>query len=666
MYKHVNPTEPKRTALAPYNFVPLPRAIYTPTDSRAEAAARGGHDRYAPGLHSGYIELDIEALTPVFIRGAVSEPKAGPWDARAARLRPDPAMTPDGRPMLPGSSLRGMTRTLVEILSFSRLAFVTDAQPFFRSVGDERIGKLYRRLLVRGREAPPGGFARKKSDGGWEIEPAREVLRVEHGRIPGLKYEKKPNYHPDWKLQHHRCWFVREAKRYRVAQLALGDTSPGAGWEEGVLVLTGSMGNKKREFVFVRGGGPAITMPEALAERFHDEDQVSQWQEKAFPRDAPEPRARRANGHLCDGEPVFYLCGPRADGAAHAADNPDGLLFFGRAGMFRFPYDRSPRSLARKQIEREEGPYDLTELLFGRVTHGNADGVAIRGRLRFEDAAAVGNAPADGWLLSAMVPAVLSAPKVTTFQHYLTQDGTVHSDGLTAYFDDDKTTLRGHKLYWHRGGANLLAEAKHPEHATKLVDLTGTKVDDTQCTVIRPVKAGVRFRGRVRFDNLTDIELGALLMALQLPEGGAHKIGMAKPLGLGSVRVNAKLHLVDRAARYLTWQGGAPTAVGGTGFTLAFEATMRKHAEQHGETMIAGRSGLAGIARIDALYTMLDWEGRPPPESTRAMRIEGGDTKRFGKDNEFKDRPVLPSPHYVAGKPEPPWVGQMPSYGRRG
>ena len=667
MYKHVNPTEESRAALAPYNFVPLPRAIYPQRDARAVGAALREHDRYAADLHSGYIDLDIEALTPVFVRGAVPEPERGPWDAREARLRPDPATTPDGRPMLPGSSLRGMTRTLVEILSFSRLSFVTGERPFFRTVADDRIGRRYRALLVRGDRSPPGGFARQRPDGQWEIVPARDVLRVEHRHIAGLEY-RQHNYRPDWNLQHHRCWFTREERRYRVARLALGDARPdGAGWEEGVLVLTGSSPKKKREFVFAVGDGAAFPIPDAVVERFHDEDQVSQWQERAFPRDLPEPRARRAAGHLGDDEPVFYVCGPRADGQPHGDDNPQELLFFGRAGMFRFPYDRSPRSLAAAQIKREgEAPYDLTELLFGRVARKATDGVAIRGRVRFEDATARASAPAGGWLLPPMVPAVLSAPKVTAFQHYLTQDGTAPPRDLTTYFNDDKTTLRGHKLYWHRGGAELLCEAKHPEHDTKLRDLTGKTPTDTQCTVIRPVKAGVHFGGRVRFDNLTDIELGALLMALQLPKEGAHKIGMAKPLGLGSVRITARLCTIDRAARYTSWEGGAARTDDGAVYTRAFEAAMRSHAETHGETMIAGREGVAAIARIDALYTMLDWEHRPPSEATRSMRIERGDPTRFradngGKVNEFKDRPVLPSPHKVAGKEEPTWGGDTPS-----
>ena len=50
------------------------------------------------------------------------------------------------------------------------------------------------------------------------------------------------------------------------------------------------------------------------------------------------------------------------------------------------------------------------------------------------------------------------------------------------------------------------------------------------------------------------------------------------------------------------------------------------------------------------------------------MQIEGGDDRRFpadrqGKVNEFRERPVLPSPHKVMGKTEPNWKGITPQPG---
>lgn len=665
MRRHVNPTTPARTALAPYNFVPLPQRVLL-----ADAAAKNAsvaQDRFltrdaetGAEWFSGWIDLEIVSLTPVFVRGAATTDERGQWDAREARLRPDSYTTREGKPALPGSSLRGMIRTLVEILASGKLTPVTDERPFFRTVAADRIGDRYRSLLVRGEGGHRGGFARRLPNGAWQIDPVAEVLRVEHDLLRGLglEYRQHPNYHPTWDLQQKPCWITRGDRRYRVAKLALGEARPaGDAWERGTLVLSGSAPRKKKEFVFVGQGGDPIDIPSEILDRFHSDDQLTQWQELAFPRNEPALGSRRAKGQLRDGEPVFFVCG-----------DTQTLEFFGRAGMFRFPYDTNPAELLSD--EHRADSLDVAEALFGRVPRQgrrpSGEDKAIRGRVRVEDAVASGEAPGRGWFEAPMVPAILASPKVTAFQHYLTQNGDADARSLTTYIAGDGTTLRGHKLYWHRWGDRGLDEARHRDQAQKLQDLRGVTPKDTQCTIIRPVRADVRYAGKMHFDNLTAFELGALLSALRLPSGCAHKVGMAKPLGLGSVKVSARLSLVQPSRRYAGWaDAGVVEGERGERFERAFADGMIRHAQACGEAMIAGKEGLASIARIDALYALLAWEGRPPVQSTRTMSIEGGDASRFradsrGKVNEFRDRPVLPTPHAVAGRPEPAWPGEKP------
>ena len=68
----------------------------------------------------------------------------------------------------------------------------------------------------------------------------------------------------------------------------------------------------------------------------------------------------------------------------------------------------------------------------------------------------------------------------------------------------------------------------------------------SQYTRVKTIASKANFQGRIRFENLSDIELGALLFVLELPNGCAHKIGMGKPLGLGSVRITPTLTLTKR------------------------------------------------------------------------------------------------------------------------
>lgn len=646
MPRHVNPTTSDRTATAPYNFVPLPERVF----DVADGIQIGGemikpwemHDRFVPGTNSGSIELTIETLTPLFIRGAVGQQQDGAWDDRDSRLRPEPYTTPDGRPAIPGSSLRGMVRTLVEILSFSKIQPANDGKPFFRTVADDRIGRTYRSRMTAAGGKPRGGILRL-NELGATIEP-REVVRVGRDALGDIQFDpRNPNYTPPWPQQHSRCWVKVGDRSPDVSEIRLQEQQPtGSGWRAATLVLTGNAPRKKREFVFLEPDDAppsAVRVPDSVLTRFHDDDQVTSWQERAFPRDRPADARRRTAGHLRHDEPVFFVLSEDR----RSEDNPDGLVFLGRAGMFRFPYDRSPADLVPKDLR--EARLDLAEAMFGKV-----DGsVAIKGRVHFEDAVAWTGGPDP--FESVVVPAILSAPKPTTFQHYLTQEGTKGKDQLTTYIAGDHTTIRGHKLYWHRDdGSGLLQIKEANSHDSLLQDLGRANPQDTQHTVIRPVKTGVSFVGRVRFENLTDLELGALLHALQFPDGCAHRLGMGKPLGLGSVRITADLRIVDRAARYRTWQSsGIQENDDGSRYRDAFLLAMRDHAEQSHETMLDQQDGLRQIARLDGLFRMLEWTTRPAHTATAPMDLNG-----------FRNRPVLPTPHGVAGASEPPWQTDPP------
>lgn len=645
MPRHINPTSPKRTATAPYNFVPLPELVFSVADGIEVNGKRikpwQMHDRFLPGTHSGWVDLTIETLTPLFIRGAVRQRGHGTWDEREARLRSEPQQRPDGTPVIPGSSLRGMSRTLLEILSFSKVDPITDAKPFFRTFGSDRIGRAYRTRMVRSGQKPSGGIL-VIEDGAVRIL-RRQVVRVSRQVLQqqGLRIGSGSNYTPPWPQQHGPCWVKVPDNSDTVSQIVLGADRPqDSDWRRGTLVLTGNSGNsksKRREFVFldVEGSTPeGVAVPQGIWERFHDEDQITQWQERAFPRNQPPGAKRRAPGHLRNGEPVFFL----TDGAAESEENRDGLVFLGRAGMFRLPYDWSPADLI-PQVLRDV-PLDLAEAMFGKVEPGDA----IKGRLRFEDAVAIEGGP--DWFESLLVPQILSSPKPTTFQHYLTQDGAKGKDQLTTYLEGDYTAIRGHKAYWHRWdeGSGISQVQENNDHDT-LKDLQSQAPTDTQHTIIRPVKAGVKFRGRVRFENLTDIELGALLEALQLPDDCCHRLGMGKPLGLGSVRITTRVRIIDRSKLYRTWQGGGVQEnEDGRRCRDGFVNAMLDHARSSGETLINGSDGLRQIARLDALYRILNWSNRPNRDRTTYMVLK-----------QFRDRLVLPTPHAVVGAAEPDW-----------
>ncbi len=184
--------------------------------------------------------------------------------------------------------------------------------------------------------------------------------------------------------------------------------------------------------------------------------------------------------------------------------------------------------------------------------------------------------------------------------------------------------------------------------------------DSSQHTQFRPVKPGVKFKFRLYFENLTDRELGALCWALH-PLGDpkkeyCHQLGMGKPLGMGAVKLEAKLYLTDRYKRYTTlfagdrWQTGAAAE----GETLSDRSILERRIEAF-EAHVLEELGLketckhlSEVQRIAMLLKMMEWPGYPPVPGSKNLYLgeEGRPNTRYMtiRPNEFEDRPVLPDP----------------------
>jgi len=655
--KHRNPPAPNPVACAPYNFVPLPERIVAAVEA---ATSLPSHDTYAnPDFpHTGYFDVALTTRSPLYVRGALSRAqfeRRGLDEGRQAGFRDQVKNAPaffsterSGEPSIPGSSLRGMLRNLLEIVSYGKLQPVTDQNLFYRSVDNSRLGIAYRARMVGNDRARAGenkveaGFLRKTRQGyviavTRKLQVRRDLLRLD------LLVGSGPGAVPNWAHQHRRV-FVQLARDGRHVER--WSPEPGPDLIEGRLVITGPAPKKSHEFVLVvpSPGAESIQVSDDLIARFEDDDQITQWQERAFPRDRPATGSRARNGtveRLGDdpGEPVFFL---RENGA---------LTFFGRAGMFRLPYLHAPRDLIPLELRRPD-LVDYAEAIFGYVKppsrQGNA-GAARAGRVSVTDAR-LEPGQGDVWLSAEpIVPKILATPKPTAFQHYLVQ-GDVGGDALRHYDDDLGTTaLRGHKLYWHQGERQRSDLEPNPAHG----DVPGAP-NSTQHTQIQPVKAGVSFSFRVYFENVLDRELGALCWTLQ-PLGDpartyCHGLGMGKPLGMGAVQLTATLHLTDRRRRYSTLFSGDDWETGksGPGEPLSELSLLEQRAEPFErhvlETlgMSPGCTHLFELKRVGMLLKLLEWPGVAPRFSSapddrrrnsRTMRLE-----------EFKQRAVLPDP----------------------
>jgi CRISPR-associated protein (TIGR03986 family) len=752
--QHVNPSV-ERTASAPYNFVPLPEVMVTAVKS---ADKLPHHDTFAnEGYpHSGYFEVTLTTRSPLYVRGMLTEAefkqaeleKLGeykPGDFRQAmKNKPDFFYIHDqNQPVIPGSSLRGMLRSLLEIVSYGKVRWVSKKQLFFRTVDDTSVGMHYRRRMThleksaegdseKARVKVEGGFLRYR-DGRYVIKKCR-VLRVHRDKLGGREalYDgQAPLRTPKWESQYKRCRVELDDDGTTITSLTIDRGGPY------VLVITGDMYNpdsdkdKKYEFVFQLPGWEAeeIEIDEKLIDRFHDDDQISLWQERAFKKDQaqdkPAPKhektkhdLRQRDGMLRkdlsdDGDPVFFLREPDLDETGQPVEKEGQpqyhLTFFGRARMFRLPYLNRPIDLVPPELRCPED-IDFAEALFGYIKPHKKDepeeGIdapqgdirrAYAGRVTITHAVLNGHYEPDKlWLPeSPFVPRILASPKPTAFQQYLVQPShEIHLDRAKkalSHYDSplamrgngndqpivsEPTMIRGHKLYWHQGDQTAKGlRAQSPEEdptaepgSRKQFERGPdgkwcVKADSKQHTQIKPLQAGVSFTFRVYFENLSEVELGALCWTLN-PQGEApeycHSLGMGKPLGLGAVKLESQLYLSERAVRYedlfavAGWKTGIDSSADGKPAPTDMPPYIGKFEQQI--LMCLGLTSCARlreVKRIALLLKMMEWPGRPAdrrlvPENrsgnTRYMSIQLPDTVAKVKRNEYKERPVLPDP----------------------
>lgn len=608
-------------AEVPYNFVPLPDDVYLCP-----------HEN---GTLSGWLEVELEALTPLYVRAGVVPRLAcecdppgvvwRDWDGEANGAKGyceffhhgDPA-----RPVIPGSTLRGLLRAMVVILADGALSTAPRGRVVYRAFREPPHVRTAVRLSYQGRFTPddptPGatqypayrgartvraGYLARDDDGQWVIVPALHLgsastgfIRVEkdHTGAPQLR---PVHVQPAGPTAHGNLVYARSDRRPGW------DDVPG-GWVRAVQVSTGGArdpvlgppagdaGKFMDPAVFLPDlGGAILKIPQEVVRAYErDRDQprsAGHAGRRTFGADPPKlSKVKVGDPQMTDLVPCFYL-----------EDNGE-IKGFGPTLFFRIPYEHPPSAFAGRQLNETED--DLATRLFGRL-----DGPTPRSRVRV-GSLHYESGPGPGPYVS---PPPLLAPKPAAVQLYLRQAANAAAAYYRTYHDDPTTTvtrLAGVKLYRHAPLTS--ADLGRPPFA----DPTRVDAGDRKTrTVIRPVGDGTRFVGRISFDRLTKVELGALLTAVdpRPPRSGtyAHKLGMGRPLGLGSVRLTVRsVHLVqekERYERFLAEDGrlAAGEIVDDTSFRDDFETAMNRHRGH-------SRPGFWADERMGVLATLLRFD----------------------------------------------------------
>lgn len=476
---------------SPYNFVPLNQKVFFP-----EWKDSVSMDKPNGEALSGEIRYELEAKTPILV--------AGPQKKEDEKDNIRRFYCTARGYTIPATTIKGMVRSLVEIMSFGKLNRINDETYSVRDLNNE---KLYTQHM-RGVRC---GWLTHSEDH-WQIQDCGEPGRISHEEIDktlatrfnhwfknnpkdktaNFKYKQVPKE----KTLSHK---FEKSKKLQNGQLFVVSDKPYN--QTGTIVFTGQaskrffheykkkMMGKWLEFIFFETkNAPIHVLEKNVVKNFlfayldHDKNAISPdwryWKEK-------------------DRIPVFFKLG----------DNGE-VIHFGLSQLYKLPYNYSIGG--RLSDEHKSDKPDFAESLFGYVR----DKELLKGRVLFTPALPT-NTPNE---VSNHISVVLNSPKASYYPSYVEQPNP--KKGYKTYMDDDHD-IRGYKRYPVRTGAN---------------PLPATDKQGKVASILMPLQAGVRFRGNIRFHNLHAEELGVLICALTFDGDTAnrfHSIGMGKPFGYG-------------------------------------------------------------------------------------------------------------------------------------
>jgi len=558
-------------AKAPYNFVPLNKIIVS-LDEKFDKFSAFNKD-----CHTGYFDIEIEAKTPVFISESEYSDGYSKFYNQAGKYR------------IPGSSLRGLIRTMVEITSWGKFEFFNNDYLYYRSFADKALSirDEYKKNMMNSNNNNLNQPSYTMESGLLFKEGLKYFLIPSEKRFDKISKDDKDGQECSKSNIKNAGKQYKEFEFYNIN-------------ENEYIVVSGNMPNKKNDWIVY-----ADASKKDKAIEINEED-IKSYKNDVYRKSKDITDMIKKNSDL-SAVPCFYIKWNDKTGKDR--------ISFGHTPLFRLSYKKSISEHIQQNysIKAEFNRIDIPTSIFGTEKTKNSED-SFASRVFFEDVFLTDDS-LNKVETENKIPQTLAGPKPTSFQLYLDQKGVNDIAKLKHYNSD--VDIRGNKLYWHKD----LEDWK-------------TEFNQNMDKKIRPIKEGAKFKGRIRFDNLSDIELGALLFAIDLPEHYAHKIGMGKPLGLGSIRINSRLYLSDRKNRYkdlfAEWNGLQEHSKDKIeDIKLKFEQFILKELDNG-----TGKyKNLWDTERLKEFAKMLDFSKKPPKEEVSYMELK-----------EFRDRFALPEP----------------------
>jgi CRISPR-associated protein (TIGR03986 family) len=519
----------------PYGFVPV-SIEHAVTDVPVWHDGSSGGD-----LLSGEILCELEALTPLlpgnarYAKGDADSERLHQWgfgDLPDDKPIVEPLRLPDGRVVIAGSALKGMIRQSLGALTSAPMERVGDRHFTYRPNLDLRRPDGKERYVVRPAVVLAG------RDDGWDIEVFSDARSAQ---------------------------FVRRDEDALPETTHRRATYKGGIDGQGLLAKAFNPRSRTYREAFVpQEAGLRLHLPKDVYE-YYLNAQLKVLSDREIGHLTAHPNSKgpqvdqvvdaiKINADWKSGQLIYVEL--TTDAARGRVTPQSEVVSCGHHFRYRWPYTSSIREknnqsrpcltpIADEQTAGKPERLTGARLLFGYV-HDNKTKIGeglhkrLAGRIAINHAVSEGvphflGNEATGYCIPLKI---LGQPKPSAWEFYLQQPDDLHSP-LKTYGDlqgDAGGELAGRKFYRHQPGtdqSDISASDNEIRHSS-------------QATLGRFIcQPGTRLRFTIRFARLRPWELGALLAVLEpyrlAPEDQAddyaHKLGLGRPLGMGSVRI---------------------------------------------------------------------------------------------------------------------------------
>lgn len=467
--------------------------------------------------YSGKMKCILTNITPIFIGGRKEIKKIGEIEHTTEHFLKLKVNSKE-KCVIPGSSLKGELRNIIDVLTTSCIRNVSDDKLEYR----EKSGKFG--IIKEFPESSKDGF-------GIITEAIR--IKVHRDALP-FKY-KKPGF---YKIEVNNVVLEKFKLKAKNSNNKYKGVDPNSVKDKDdynklttldedntknsiVLLWTSNelKDNKKYSKILVEEEGKDYKFTSEVYEEYKNFIKQRMEDEKDF---------YLGKEKLKKGDGVIFK----------KISSEDEIVRFSFAELPKFNYKSTPYDLIPEDFKTCKSKKLCPScILFGTTGRNNKkekekNPTSRRGKIYISDAILEGDIKLETITLK---PSGMPHPSLEEF--YL-KDGSYNNLG----------EIRGRKFYWHHTEkVNAKDENEYKKYMETLKDSNGKTKHNTTINFIRPKN---KFHFEIVFKNLTKEELGVLIYALELETGLLHKIGRAKAFGFGSSKIEIESILLDNDEKY--------------------------------------------------------------------------------------------------------------------